>query len=185
MKIIMKIIIQNKQNFSNFFSKRRFNININKKIYVSFIMSNPLPIDLNITKIKLICEFKSEKELLGDSEIEKTIDTIDKINLDEEKKKGIIYEEKELILGGYNSNLIQLYVQGNKIGRIIIKGVEIIIENCINVKHYFNKKKKLDLYQYKRKIKNRQERVQYQVNIVINQGIQIIVINLNINIKKL
>ena len=146
-------IIQNKQNFSNFFSKRRFNININKKIYVSFIMSNPLPIDLNITKIKLICEFKSEKELLGDSEIEKTIDTIDKINLDEEKKKEIIYEEKELILSGYNSNLIQLYVQGNKIGRIIIKGVEIIIENCINVKHYFNKKKKLDLYQYKRKIK--------------------------------
>ena len=72
--------------------------------------------------------------MLGDSEIEKTIDAIDKINLDEEKEKGIIYEEKELILGGYNSNLIQLYIQGNKIGRIIIKGVEIIIDNCINDK---------------------------------------------------
>ena len=144
-------IIQNKQNFSNFFSKRNFHISLNKKIFVNFIIINPLPIDLNISKIKLICEFKSEKEQLIDFENEKTSDTIDKITLNEEKEIGIIYEEKELILEKNTSTCIQLYVQGNRIGKIIIKGVELILENCITIKHYFNKKNKSNLYSHKKK----------------------------------
>ena len=146
-------IIQNKQNFSNFFSKRNFHINLYKKIYVSFIMINPLPFDLNITKIKLICDFKSEKEFLIDFDNDKTSDTSDKILLNEEKEINIIYEEKNIILKGNNSECIQLFVQGNKLGRILIKGVELIIENCFNIKHYFNIKKQTQLYSHTKKRK--------------------------------
>ena len=146
-------IIQNKQNFSNFYSKRRFHINLNKKIYVNFIISNPLPFDLNISKIKLFCDFKSEKELLFDLDSGKTDDKINAISLSEEKEIGIIYEEKNFILNANSSICIQLYVQGNKTGRIIIKGVELILENCIKVKHYFNKKNESSLYSYIKKRK--------------------------------
>ena len=59
-------IIHNKQNFSNFFSKRKFHINLNKKIFVSFSLTNPLPFDISINSMKLICEFISEKDLLND-----------------------------------------------------------------------------------------------------------------------
>ena len=146
-------IIQNKQNISNIFAKRRFQINLNKKIYVNFIISNPLPFDLNITKIKLICDFKSEKEIQIVFENEKTCDTSDKIPLNEDKESQIICEEKNFILNKNESSCVQLYVQGNKIGRIIIKGVELILENCINIKHYFNKKNKNILYSHIRKAK--------------------------------
>ena len=142
-------IIQNKQNFSNFFSKRNFHINIDKKIYVNFIISNPLPFDLNITKIKLICDFKYENEF----DNEKISDNLNKMSLNEEKDINIIYEEKNFILEGYSSKCIQLYVKGNKPGIIIIKGVEIILDNYINVKHYFNKKNKSNLYNYIKKRK--------------------------------
>ena len=145
-------IIQNKQNFSNFFSKRKFHTNINKKINVSFLISNPLPFDINISKMKLICEFKSGKEL-NDFDIEKNRDTIDKKSFKNEIDTEIIYEEKELILKENSSEIIQLYIQGKKSGRIIIKGIELIIENCITIKHFFNKKNKFNLYPYIKKRK--------------------------------
>ena len=145
-------IIQNKQNFSNFFSKRKFHICINKKIYVSFLMTNPLPFDININNMKLICEFYSQKELSGEVDTEKTNDTNDTIiekSLNEEKD--LLYEEKQLILNKESSNIIELYIQGNKEGKIIIRGVEITLENYITIKHYFNEKNKTNLYNYIKK----------------------------------
>ena len=139
-------IIQNKQNFSNFFSKRKFHINLNKKIFVSFIIKNPLPFDININNMKLICEFISQKDLSNDIDTERTNDTINDKSLTEENE--LIYEEKQIELKKESSNIIELYVQGNKEGRIIIKGVEIILEKYIVVKHYFNKKNKSNLYNY-------------------------------------
>ena len=146
-------IIQNKQNFSNFFSKRNFHINLNKKIYVNFIISNPLPFDLNITKIKLICKFQSEKEMVIDLDNEKTNSILDTIALNKEKKPDILYEEKSFILNANTSICLQLYIQANNIGRIIIKGVELILEDYITIKHYFNKKYKPNLYPYIKKRK--------------------------------
>ena len=86
-------IIQNKQNFSNFFSKRKFHINLNKKIFVSFIIKNPLPFDININNMKLICEFISQKDLSNDIDTERTNDTINDKSLTEENE--LIYEEKQ------------------------------------------------------------------------------------------
>ena len=142
-------IIQNKQNFSNFFSKRKFHINLNKKIYVSFLMTNPLPFDININNMKLIFQFISKKELQNDVESEKTNEIMnDKI---ENGEKELIYEEKQFILKKESLSNIELYIQGNKEGKIIIKGVEIILENYITIKHYFNQKNKSNLYSYIKK----------------------------------
>ena len=147
-------IIQNKQNFSNFFEKRKFNININKKIYVNFRITNPFNFDLNINFMKLICKFKSEKESSIDLDNnDKTNDTENKSIIYEENLKGILCEEKNFILKKNDSIMAQLYVQGNKEGRIIIKGVELILDNCIKIKHYFNKKNKFNLYSYTKKNK--------------------------------
>ena len=144
-------IIHNKQNFSNFFSKRKFHINLNKKIFVSFSITNPLPFDISINSMKLICEFISEKDLLNDLDSERTNDTLNDKNFNEENE--LIYEEKKIIIKRETSNIIELYIQGNKEGRIIIKGVEMLIENYIVVKHYFNKKNKSNLYSYVKKRK--------------------------------
>ena len=142
-------IIQNKQNFSNFFSKRKFHISLHKKIFVSFLISNPLPFDININNIKLICIFKNDSSNEADGE--KKIETNNDKNMNEEN--GLIYEEKKFLLKKNSSNIIELYVQGNKEGKIIIKGVEIILENFITIKHYFNKKNKTNLYNYIKKRK--------------------------------
>ena len=55
-------IVLNKQNFSNFFSKRKFHINVKGKIFVRFIITNPLPFDLGLTNMKLIVDFNYEKK---------------------------------------------------------------------------------------------------------------------------
>ena len=145
-------IIHNKQNFSNFFSKRKFHINLNKKIYVSFLITNPLPFDLNINNMKLICDFISQKDLSNDDS-EKTTDTIN--DKPEILENDLIFEDKNIILKKETSNKIELYVQGNKEGRIIIKGVEIVLEKFIIIKHYFNKKTKTNLYNYLKKRRRR------------------------------
>jgi hypothetical protein len=145
-------IIENKQNFSNFFSKRKFHISINKKIYVSFQMTNPLPFDININNMKLICDFYSQKELSLEVDTEKDNDTIiEKNEKNTNEEKDLIYEEKQLVLSKESSNIIELYIQGNKEGKIIIRGVEITLENYITVKHYFNEKNKTNLYNYVKK----------------------------------
>ena len=156
-------IIQNKKNFSNFFNKRKFTINLNKKIYVNFRITNPFNFELNITYIKLICEFKSEKELNMNLENEKNNDTNDKSTIDEENELGLLCEEKNFVLNKNDSIYLQLYVQGNKTGRIIIKGVELILENCIKVKHYFNKKNKFNLYSYIKKHKTKKNSIDYGI----------------------
>ena len=50
-----------------------------------------------------------------------------------ENEEGIFCEEKNFMLNKNDSIYVQLYVQGNKEGRIIIKGVELIF---INKKYY-------------------------------------------------
>ena len=156
-------IIQNKQNFSNFFNKRKFNINLNKKIYINFRISNPFNFDLNITYIKLICEFKSEKEINFELNNDKNSDINDKSTINEENVQGIFCEEKNLLLNKNEFIYVELFVQGNKEGKIIIKGVELILENCIKIKHYFNKKNKLNLYSYIKKPKRKKSSIDYGI----------------------
>ena len=144
-------LVQNKQNFSNFFSKRQFHINVKNKIFVRFNITNPLPIDINITNMKLICEFENEVIALENNEINPNIE-IQKDN------SSILYGELNLTLSKFSSQNLELYIEAFKEGKINIKGVDIILENIINIKHYFNKKQKTCLYRHYKKIKNKRRK---------------------------
>ena len=153
-------IVQNKQNFSNFFSKRKFHINVKNKIYVRFIITNPLPFNLPISKMKLIIDFTyKEKESTGQVENstapqteEQSLSTIEPNN---QTNLDYLCEEKALQLNKFSSQKIELYLQVFKEGKINIKGVEFSLGGSTLIKHYFNKKKKSKLYKYvKSKRKN-------------------------------
>jgi hypothetical protein len=121
-------IVLNKQNFSNFFSKRKFHINVKNKIYVRFQITNPIPFDLNITNMKLIIDFiseKKEKDNILTPEKNNLSQTRDESNHPLEAPNIIEYEceNKNICLVKFSSQKIELYVQAFKEGKINIKGV--------------------------------------------------------------
>jgi hypothetical protein len=105
-----------------------FHGNINQKLYVQFSISNPLSIDLIISSIKLLCEFIPEKE--------------------ENDNNGNPYicNEEKLTLKRFESLDMILNVQGLAPGKIIIKGLELLLFKDCKIVHYFNKKNKKKLY---------------------------------------
>ena len=144
-------IVLNKQNFSNFFSKRKFHINVKGKIFVRFIISNPLPFELSISNLKLIVDFTNEhKENINTSttseESNQTMETAEN-----ENKLEYELENKNIKLAKFSTQKIELYVQVFKEGKINIKGVELSLGNCGIVRHFFNKKNKVNLYKYAKK----------------------------------
>ena len=152
-------IVLNKQNFSNFFSKRKFHINVKNKIYVRFQITNPIPFDLNITNMKLIIDLiseKKEKDNIITSEKNNLSQTGDESDHPLEAPNTIEYEceSKNISLVKFSSQKIELYVQVFKEGKINIKGVEFNLGGCAIVKHYFNKKNKSKLY---KNLKNRRK----------------------------
>ena len=154
-------IVLNKQNFSNFFSKRKFHINVKGKIFVRFVISNPLPFDLNLTDIKLIVEFVNDRKDSSTNLVEKTSNEQNPENsgstpsggdpLESAKRLDFELESKNIKLAKFSTQKIELFVQVYKEGKINIKGVEFVLGNCAQVKHYFNKKNKVNLYKYTKK----------------------------------
>ena len=108
-----------------------FNGLVNQKLYVQFIISNPLSIDLLISSIKLLCEFIPEKE-------------------DNNNKIPYICSEEKIKLKKYEMGKLTLSVQVFSPGKITVKGVEIILFKDCKVINYFNKKKK-KLYMHRKK----------------------------------
>ena len=158
-------IVLNKQNFSNFFSKRKFHINVKNKIYVRFLITNPLPFDLNITDMKLIIDFISEKKDSGSinekistittqSETDLATPTVDPVENTNSNSNSNLNspeyecENKKIKIPKFSSQKIELYLQVFKEGKINIKGVEFLLGGCALVKHLFNKKNKMKLYRY-------------------------------------
>ena len=140
-------IVLNKQNFSNFFSKRKFHINVKGKIFVRFVIYNPLPFDLSLSNLKLIVDFSNDRKdninekISGDnSQSQDPLENSNRLDYD--------LENKNINLGKFSTQKIELYVQVYKEGKINIKGVEFILGNCALVRHYFNKKNKVNLYKY-------------------------------------
>ena len=150
-------IILNKQNFSNFFTKRKFHMNVKNKIYIRFNINNPLPFDLNLTNMKLIIEFLNEKkdnEKISNLKNNANISTNSIILSNQEitnKENEYICENKDINLKKFSNQNLELFVQLLKEGKIIIKGVEFTLGGCANVKHYFNKKNKSKLYHYSKR----------------------------------
>ena len=95
-------------------------------------MSNPLAIDLILTSIKLLCDFIPEKE--------------DNNN----NKVPYICSEEKINLTKFENAKLTLYVQALVPGKIIVKGLEIVLFKDCKVINYFNKKPK-KLYTHRRK----------------------------------
>lgn len=138
-------IIDKMQNFSNFYSKRNFNGNVNNKIYVRFTMSNPLSFDLQITGLKLLCDY-----------VPLTLN----INPEDQIEKEMEYQSIALTLPKLSSKEIELYCKPLLSGNFIIKGVQIILDSIAIVKHYFNQRiiDKLYTHRIKRKSSSLNER---------------------------
>ena len=120
---------------SNIKSKvSQFNGYVNQKLYVQFTMTNPLvEVDIIISSIKLLCDFIPEKEENNTSNKTPYICSEEKINL---KKSETVK--------------MTLYVQALVPGKIIVKGLEILLFEDCKVINYFNKKTK-KLYTHRRK----------------------------------
>ena len=141
-------IINTKKIISNYYSRRKFHGNINQKLFVKFIIKNPLLINLQVSSIKLDCDFIPEKKDDKESEI--------KIN--EEKSKNDISDTNNLIIKEEQCNLspmeerqIELNVTSSSPGKIIIKGLSFILFKDSQIIHSFYKRKKNKLYQYRQK----------------------------------
>ena len=114
-------------------------------MYVRFIVKNPLSIDLNITNMKLICDFSKAKD---DNITDNSNTQIEEIE----------YQNSSLILKKFSSEKIELYIKPLLAGHVIIKGVEITLDNIVIIKHYFNTKDVSKLYSYRKRIKSTGER---------------------------
>ena len=119
-------IIENKQNFSNFFSKSNFKGNVNNKMYVRFTIVNPINLKFNITNMKLICDFTPE---LVDIEEEK-----------KEETKYLEYQEISFDLDKQEQRTVELYCKILVPGHCVMKGVEIVLDNIGAIQTFFNTK---------------------------------------------
>ena len=127
-----------------------FNGNTNQKLYVQFTMTNPLSIELIISSIKLYCKFIPEKE-----------ENMDNMN-------PYICNEEKINLQKLETVTLLLNVQGLLPGKIIIKGLEIILFKDCKIIHYFNKKAK-QLYSHrKRSISDMESGLDLNTNIDAN-----------------
>ena len=145
---LLNDIINTKKAISNFYSRRKFYGNINQKLFVKCLIKNPLLITLQVTSIKLHCDFIPEKKDDNNSEIKindekakNDIDTQNNLILNEEKYDFAPMEEK----------LIELNVASSFPGKVIIKGLSFVLFTDSQIIHPFYRKRKNKLYQYRHK----------------------------------
>jgi hypothetical protein len=148
---------------SNFYSRRQFNGNINQKLYIKFMIKNPLLVNLEISSIKLLCDFvpeKKEKEKENEIETKANEDKAkeDKTNekksnniINNEDIEGLIYSEEKCNLLPMQESQIELSISSSVPGKIIVKGLSLVLFTDSKIIHLFNKKNKNKLYQHKHK----------------------------------
>ena len=154
---LLNDLIQSKKTISNFYSRRQFYGNINQKLYVKFHIKNPLLVILQISSIKLFCDFIPEKE-------EKETDN--KLNEDksnnnkntENNNNNLTNNNDCLCLSEGKCNLqpmeeleMELSISSSLPGKIIVKGLYLILFRDSKIIHLFNKKNKNKLYNHKHK----------------------------------
>ena len=152
---LLNDIINSKNPITNFYSRRKFFGNINQKLYVKCMIKNPLLITLQVSSIKLHCDFIPEKKDDNESGI----------NINEEKAKNDIDINNNLILNEEKFNLapmeerkIELNVSSSIPGKIIIKGLSFVLFTDSQLIHSFYKKRKNKLYQYRHKSSSKENK---------------------------
>ena len=117
---------------------KKFKGNINQKLYVNINIRNPLMITLEISSIKLNCDFFPSKNDNNNTNN----------NLNQSYLK---LSEENLILNSLEQKDILLTVESKVPGQMIIKGLEFLFFKKCKIMHLFSKKIKKRLYVYRPK----------------------------------
>jgi hypothetical protein len=112
---------------------RKLKGNIGQKLYVNINIKNPLMISLDISSIKLNCEFYPSRKYS---------------NLNS-NQSNLIYSEENIILNSLENKDILLTVESKIPGKMIIKGLDFIFFKKCKIIHLFSKKIKKRLYVYR------------------------------------
>ena len=118
---------------------KKFKGNINQKLYVNINIRNPLMITLEISSIKLNCDFFPSKSDNNNNSNN---------NLNQSYLK---LSEENLILNSLEQKDILLTVESKVPGQMIIKGLEFLFFKKCKIMHLFSKKIKKRLYVYRPK----------------------------------
>ena len=154
---LLNDIINSKKMISNFYSRRQFYGNVNQKLYIKFLIKNPLLVDLQITSIKLFCDFipeKKEKEKGNEEKKEndeKQKNEVENKDIENDNSNYLDYSEEQYNLSPMQECQIELSISSSVPGKIIVKGLCLILFKDSKIIHLFNKKNKNKLYQYKNK----------------------------------
>ena len=117
---------------------RNFQGNINQKLYVNINIKNPLVINLELSSIKLNCDFYPDINK-KDS---------DNKNMSEQYLK---FSEENIILKKFEDINILLSVESTVPGQMIINGLDFTFFNKFQITHLFSKKNRKRLYYYRPK----------------------------------
>ena len=140
---LLNDIIQSKKMISNFYSRRQFYGNVNQKLYVKFSLKNPLLVILQISSIKLYCDFIPDINEAENKEKEK--------NENNTEKDYLTYSEEKINLIPMQECQMELSVSSSKAGKIIVKGLSLVLFRDSKIIHLFNQKNKNKLYNHKYK----------------------------------
>ena len=153
---LLNDIIQPQKMISNFYSRRQFYGNINQKLYVKCLIKNPLLVYLQISSIKLLCDFIPEKRE-NEPEGTENNNNEEKSKIISEKKESIdyndclIYSEEKYNLEPLQEVVAEFSVASKVPGKIILKGLVLLLFQECKIIHLFNKKNKNRLYYHKHK----------------------------------
>ena len=114
---------------------RKLKGNINQKLYVNINIKNPLTINLDISSIKLNCDFYPTKK-------DSNLDSL---------QSNLIFSEESINLKSLESKDILLTVESKTPGQMIINGIDFIFFKKCKICHLFSKKLKNRLYEYRPK----------------------------------
>jgi hypothetical protein len=122
-------IVENKQNFmlANSKKKRNFKIKTGKKVYIKFLIKNPLNLNLSVSSLKLVYDFEVDKSI-------------------EQQVCEPEIEEKSILLEKNSSLTVTLIITPRAPGIIEIKGLEIGLYKIALFRHSFSKINCSDLY---------------------------------------
>ena len=164
---LLNDIINTKKMISNFYSRRQFYGNINQKLYIKFIIKNPLLVNLEISSIKLFCDFipekkenetenkinedKSKEDKKNEDKSDENKTNENNNNINKEEIEGLTYSEEKCNLLPMQESIIELSITSSVPGKIIVKGLSLVLFRDSKIIHLFNKKNKNKLYQHKHK----------------------------------
>lgn len=157
---LLNDIIQPNKMISNFYSRRQFYGNINQKLYVKCFIKNPLLVFLQISSIKLFCDFIPEKkENTSENKINedksnnnnKENNSTENNSTNNNNEDCLIYSEEKYNLQPMEECVMELSVSSKIPGKIIVKGLSLVLFRDSKIIHLFNKKNKNRLYHHKHK----------------------------------